>query len=98
MKKDNNKVLEGKITRKRFVAYKTKTFNRRLAIIFATETEEVRTHTMRKLHAHMAFIPHADEDSDEFEYVFGLLAHDNESVHSVLAYLCVRLDDPSPIR
>ena len=46
----------------------------------------------------MVFITHADEDSDEFEYVFGLLGHDDPTLEGVLAYLRVRLDDPSPIR
>jgi hypothetical protein len=46
----------------------------------------------------MVFITHADEDNDEFEYVFGLLGHDDPTLKGVLACLGVRLDDLSPIR
>ncbi len=98
LKNDNDRVIEGKNPRLQFTNTKITAFNRRLAIIFENETDKVCTHLLRKLYAHMAFITHAGEDDDEFEYVFSLLGHDDESVESVIAYLCVRLDDQSPIR
>jgi hypothetical protein len=91
-------VIEGKYTRLSFTNSKITSCNRRLARIFDPETDKVCTHTLRKLYAHMAFITHASEDDVEVDYVFKLLAHDDESVEAVLAYLCVRLDDQSPIR
>ncbi len=98
LKKQNDGVIEGKITRSLFASAQITACNRRLARIFETETDKVCTHTMRKLYAHMAFITHAGEDDNEFYYVYNLSAHDDENPAAVLAYLCGRLDDQSPIR
>jgi hypothetical protein len=98
LKRDDDRVIEGKITRLHFANTQVFACNRRLASIFERETDKVVTHTLRKLYVHMAFITHASDDDVEFDYVFNLLAHDDESVQAVLAYLCVRLDDQSPIR
>ncbi len=60
--------MEGKNERLTFTHNKTQACTRRLARIFETETDKVCTHTLRKLYVHMAFITHAGEDDDEFDY------------------------------
>jgi hypothetical protein len=68
LKKQNDRVIEGEITRGLFANTQRVTCNRKLARIFDTETDKVCTHTLRKLYAHMAFITHAGVDDDEFDY------------------------------